>query len=242
LNIFNTKVLLFFHLVVFVLNIVFLPFKPLRSHGFLPLISSFTLILRLALKSYVFSSFQFQGSFVSSLLDHIGDSSSFCFYFLYPITLIRFIILIDLSRQRINIVNQDNKVKFKFKCLKCLNHPLSITVLTIPTLIVLILVSGVFLSFPVGYQALLGLFYILIGIIVILIYFGCIMFDLISTLWKIIFDLRVKNLRCSLKLPIHILRKLSAEDRFYFRIQFYILIPFSFFILMLNSNSNSNTC
>jgi uncharacterized Tic20 family protein len=223
------------------LNIVFLPFKPLRSHGFLPLISSFTLILRLSLKSYVFGSFQFQSSFYASFLDHLGDASSFCFYFLYPITLIRFIILIDLSRQRINIINKDNKVKLKFKCLKFFNHPLSITILTMPILFILILVSGVFLSFPVGFQSLLSIFYILIGIVVILIYFGCIMFDLSSTVWKIIFDLRVGNLKFSLKLPLHILRKLLTEDRFYFRIQFYILIPFSFLFLMLSGNKDTGS-
>jgi hypothetical protein len=211
------------------LNVVLLPFKPLKTHGFLPLVSSFSLVFRLALKSFVFSSFEFQGTIYADLLDHFGEASSFCFYFIYPITLIRFIILIDLSRQRINIVNKKNRIKFKFKCLKCFNHPFTIPLLTLPLYLFLVLVSAIFLSLPEEYQDFLGITYTIGLILGVFIYFSCIMFDIVSTLWKIVFDLKKKNLKWSWKLPIDILKQLSEEDRFYFRIQFYILIPFSFF-------------
>jgi hypothetical protein len=214
---------------VFILNIILLPFKPLRTHGFLPLISSFSLFFRLALKSFVFSSFEFQGTIFAELFDHIGEASAFCFYFIYPITLIRFIILIDLSRQRINIVDKKNKIKFKFKCLKAFNHPFTIPILTFPLYMFLVIITAIFLSLPEESQDFLGLTYTFGLIFGVFVYFSCMMADLISTLWKINFDLKKKNLKCSWKLPLDILKQLSKEDRFYFRFQFYFLIPISFF-------------
>ena len=99
---------LLFFILFFVLNLIFIFFKPLKNYGFLPLICSLALIFRLILKSYLFSTFEFQSTYFGYFFDNLSESIVFTLYFILPLNLIRFLILIDLSRQRIKVTKSGN--------------------------------------------------------------------------------------------------------------------------------------
>eukprot|EP01080_Neovahlkampfia_damariscottae_P000120 gene120-4366_t len=223
----------------FILTFGLTYFKPLRSHGFLPLFSSLALILRISFRSYQFASFEFQSTYWTSFLETIGSSLVLCYFFIFPLNLLRFIILIDLSRQKINVMKNGSKVKWQFKLLKYINNPFVNLCYTSPLYIILVLGTSLFFVIPPNDIGILitVLLFLLCCIFVVLLYFGCIMFDFVSTIWKIIYDLKVKNLKFTWKLPWHIILKLWNEDQNYFRVQSYIFIPFTVIIFIMHLSS-----
>eukprot|EP01080_Neovahlkampfia_damariscottae_P006039 gene6039-10040_t len=232
-------------LIIFsIFNLLILYFKPIRLYGFLPFICCFYLVLRLCLKSYLFSTFQFQSTFWAYFLDNLSESLVFTLYFILPLNLIRFIILIDLSRQRIKVSKKGEKLKWYFKILKLFNNPFIIWLpfILIIHFILISIVTSLFvfpqvipqISYLIG-RIIYLIILIILSLIVILIYFCCFVFDISSTFYKILYDLKIGNLKLNIfSLPFQILKFLWREDRFYFRLQYYILIPISFFVWILN--------
>jgi hypothetical protein len=216
------SVFLLIKMIELILCILFFKVQPLRSRGFLPILSILISAMLEIGQTYYFASFQFNSLYAEIIDLYVYLPFGMSVYSIIPLGFIHFLILTFIQRQKINFIQEKSqKMKIQFKILKWLSHPIII--------VVPVLLGTLFFLFVTNFVYIFNLKlrkYIYSGIAIIIMFFFILLmlFDAISLILNYFIDLskRKSNWKEKIFFLFYLIKKVIREDTYYFRIQYHL--------------------
>eukprot|EP01080_Neovahlkampfia_damariscottae_P011478 gene11478-4642_t len=218
--------------------------RPLKAHGFVPIIALMLTIIRTSVHAAHFSTFEFLALYNCYFEIFVGYPTILCIMMVAPLHLLRFIFLLLVNERKSNVLNdkhnKNSTIKFQFKILKIISFPLTIPLLIfsayfIIAAVYLILLSIYNFSCPdLKHEDIAFILFLIFVVLSILVLILVMIFDLIIVLVILIPKMKTENISGS-KIPFYILKFLWKQDVFYVRLQVYVGIILLLFPLYISS-------
>jgi hypothetical protein len=226
-------ILMAFYLISLVLCIIFRKHHPLKSRGFIPIMSLTAFILTMIGQVYRFGSLQFNSKYGKNIDTFVYFPLILSIYSLLPLNFMHYGIITFLRRFKLNFIKEKNQnMKIQFKIFKMLSYPAAALIYASVGFVVLEIFSAVVFFINQSQNNVpINVFYIILLANTTFILGNLLIADFFFMFFSHILEVIKKS---SLKEKIFFLyyfaKRIFVEDALYFRAQYY---PFGFIYLLL---------
>jgi hypothetical protein len=204
-----------------ILCVLFFKVQPLRSRGFVPIMSVVISSMLEIGQTYYFASFQFNTLYAERIDSFVYLPFGWSVYAIIPLGFVHFLILTFIQRQKLNFIQQKTQnMKIQYKILKWLSHPIVIVIVVLLLTLFFLLFINIVYIFNLQSLQLYTIIYVIIMCIFILL----MLFDVVTLIVNYFVELskRKSNWKEKIFFLYYLIKKAIQEDNYYFRLQYHI--------------------